>query len=120
MCDNIEKCTNNYKTVIELLTKTIRNAIILQKSTEDVGGEDTYGRYRKISILGMILSVMLYIALPIPTYASDISNSDTKAVVFLLDASGSMKTNDPQRYAIDSIAQLIYTLPSNYEYVCRR
>lgn len=73
------------------------------------------GRYRKISILGMILSVMLYIALPIPTYASDISNSDTKAVVFLLDASGSMKTNDPQRYAIDSIAQLIYTLPSNYE-----
>lgn len=73
------------------------------------------GRYRKISILGMILSVMLYIALPIPTYASDISNSDTKAVVFLLDASGSMKTNDSQRYAIDSIAQLIYTLPSNYE-----
>lgn len=44
MCDNIEKCTNNYKTVIELLTKTIRNAIILQKSTEDVGGEDTYGK----------------------------------------------------------------------------
>lgn len=73
------------------------------------------GRYRKISILGMVLSVMLYIVLPIPTYASDINNSDTKAVVFLLDASGSMKTNDPQRYAIDSIAQLIYTLPSNYE-----
>lgn len=72
-------------------------------------------RHRKTGILGMILSVMLYTALPIPTYASDINNSDTKAVIFLLDASGSMKTNDPQRYAIDSIAQLIYTLPSNYE-----
>lgn len=29
--------------------------------------------------------------------------------------SGSMKSNDPNRYAIDSIAQFIYTLPSNFE-----
>lgn len=36
-------------------------------------------------------------------------------MVFLLDASGSMKTNDPNRYAIDGITQLIYTLPTNYE-----
>lgn len=41
--------------------------------------------------------------------------TNRKAVVFLLDASGSMKTNDPDRYAVDSIAQLIYTLPANYE-----
>ena len=61
------------------------------------------GRHRKISVFGMILSFILYIALPIPTYASDISNSGTKAVIFLLDASGSMKTNDPQRYAIDRL-----------------
>lgn len=37
-----------------------------------------------------------------------------KAVVFVLDASGSMKTNDPERLALDSIAQLIYSLPSEY------
>lgn len=69
-------------------------------------------RHRKAIFCVIILSVMLYTALPVSAYASDM---DTKAVVFLLDASGSMKTNDPQRYAIDSIAQLIYTLPSNYE-----
>lgn len=37
-----------------------------------------------------------------------------KAVVFVLDASGSMKTNDPERLALDSMAQLIYSLPSEY------
>ena len=37
-----------------------------------------------------------------------------KEVVFVLDASGSMKTNDSKRLAIDGIAQLVYTLPSDY------
>lgn len=40
---------------------------------------------------------------------------DGKVVVFVLDSSGSMKTNDPHRLAIDSIAQLIYTLPTDYK-----
>lgn len=40
--------------------------------------------------------------------------SQEKAVIFLLDTSGSMKTNDPERLALDSIAQLLYSLPSNY------
>lgn len=48
-------------------------------------------------------------------YASENHGMDKKAIVFLLDASGSMKTNDPQKYAVDSIAQLIYTLPTDYE-----
>lgn len=48
-------------------------------------------------------------------YASENRGMDKKAIIFLLDASGSMKTNDPQKYAVDSIAQLIYTLPSDYE-----
>lgn len=48
-------------------------------------------------------------------YASENHGMDKKAIIFLLDASGSMKTNDPQKYAVDSIAQLIYTLPSDYE-----
>lgn len=39
----------------------------------------------------------------------------SKAVVFLMDASGSMNTNDSERLAVDSIAQLIYTLPSDYK-----
>lgn len=37
-----------------------------------------------------------------------------KAVIFLLDASNSMNGNDKNRLAIDSIAQLIYSLPSDY------
>jgi Ca-activated chloride channel family protein len=40
--------------------------------------------------------------------------SDTKSVIFLFDSSGSMKTNDKERLAIDSIAQLTYALPSDY------
>lgn len=39
---------------------------------------------------------------------------DKKAVVFVLDASNSMNSNDRERLAKDSIAQLIYSLPSNY------
>lgn len=37
-----------------------------------------------------------------------------KAVVFLLDASKSMNSNDNNRVAVDSIAQLSYSLPSDY------
>lgn len=72
---------------------------------------------KRISVFLTVLSVILYtvLAIPIYTYAEETATTDTKAIIFLLDASGSMKTNDPQRYAIDSIAQLIYTLPSNYE-----
>lgn len=47
-------------------------------------------------------------------YASE-ENIDDKAVVFLLDASGSMNTNDPTKLALDSVMQVIYSLPSNYK-----
>lgn len=57
---------------------------------------------------------LLAVTIPYSVYAEDTTGTE-KAVVFLLDASGSMKTNDPNRYAIDSIAQFIYTLPSNYK-----
>lgn len=46
---------------------------------------------------------------------SDRAGNRKKSVIFLLDASGSMVDNDPNRLAIDSIAQLIYSLPSNYQ-----
>lgn len=45
---------------------------------------------------------------------TEVVESEQKAVVFLLDASGSMNSNDPDRLAIDSIAQLVNSLPSNY------
>lgn len=37
-----------------------------------------------------------------------------KAVIFVIDTSGSMQANDPDRLAVDSIAQLIYSLPTDY------
>lgn len=70
---------------------------------------------KKQRFLTIILSFLLCLTVPLPASAFEPEASDTKEVVFLLDASGSMKTNDPNRYAIDSIAQLIYTLPSSYK-----
>ncbi|MBD5552679.1 MAG: VWA domain-containing protein [Lachnospiraceae bacterium] len=69
----------------------------------------------KMGRIGLCLCVMLYLLFSPSVYVLGKADTDKKAVVFLLDASGSMKTNDPQRYAIDSIAQLIYSLPENYE-----
>lgn len=59
--------------------------------------------------------MILCLLFPYTACAKENTNSNSKAVVFVLDASGSMKTNDPQRYAIDSIAQLVCTLPTDYE-----
>lgn len=47
--------------------------------------------------------------------ADSVGQTGGKEVVFVLDSSGSMKSNDPNRLAIDSIAQLVYTLPSDYK-----
>lgn len=71
----------------------------------------------KISLIKYLAVVWIFLfaaIIPFSVYAEDTTGTD-KAVVFLLDASGSMKANDPNRYVIDSIAQFIYTLPSNYE-----
>lgn len=38
-----------------------------------------------------------------------------KSVIFVIDTSGSMKSNDPDRLAVDSISQFIYSLPSDYK-----
>ncbi|MDE6906021.1 MAG: VWA domain-containing protein [Lachnospiraceae bacterium] len=73
----------------------------------------------KKKTLGKFLMVILifhvFALAPFPAQASEEKGYGQKAVVFVLDVSGSMKTNDPNRYAIDSIAQLIYTLPTNYD-----
>ncbi len=70
---------------------------------------------KKFSLVHFFIVVCIFLLVvknPCFVYAE---GTKEKAVVFLLDVSGSMKSNDPNRYAIDSIAQFIYTLPSNFE-----
>lgn len=66
-----------------------------------------------LKYLSLIMGAILAISMNSPIYAKEPGNGE-KAIIFLLDTSGSMKTNDPEGLAIDSIAQLIYTLPTNY------
>lgn len=61
--------------------------------------------------LSAILALLL---LGSSALAAEIEAPPAHAVVFLLDASNSMNGNDRERLAKDSIAQLIYSLPSNY------
>lgn len=68
-------------------------------------------KYQKYLSLFVGLIVIVFLCMPV--CAQEKTNGG-KAVVFLLDTSGSMETNDPERLAVDSIAQLIYTLPSDY------
>ncbi len=58
--------------------------------------------------------LILTVVSRIPALAEEEQTAE-KAVIILLDTSGSMKTNDPERLVPDSITQLIYSLPSNYE-----
>ena len=68
-------------------------------------------RFFLLSLLTLMVVMQSLIAAASPDNSSHI---EQKAVVFVLDTSNSMNKNDPDRLAIDSIAQLIYSLPSNY------
>lgn len=68
-----------------------------------------------VSIVMIALQIIIVNPFYTLSYAAEEQGSKEKEVVFLLDASGSMKSNDPKRLAIDSIAQLVYSLPSNYK-----
>jgi len=57
---------------------------------------------------------MLMACIQTQAAAANLPPGTSKAIVFLLDASNSMNSNDRERLAKDSIAQLIYSLPSNY------
>lgn len=65
-----------------------------------------------------VLACMVFLTLLLPGVKlqarAESPGIDQKAVVFLLDSSNSMNSNDKTRLAIDSIAQLIYSLPSDY------
>lgn len=82
----------------------------LNSSREDIAVK------RKISRLSsfILACFMLMTCLQTQVSAVNLPLGTSKAVVFLLDASNSMNSNDQQRLAKDSIAQLIYSLPSNY------
>ena len=67
----------------------------------------------KSTIICFILFIFSISFLPLKVKATE-QETEKKSIIFLLDASGSMVDNDPNRLAIDSIAQLIYSLPSNY------
>lgn len=69
-------------------------------------------RYQRY--LSLTIGVILILLLSMPVCAQEAQNGD-KSVVFLLDVSGSMKSNDPERLAVDGIAQLIYSLPTNFK-----
>ena len=71
-------------------------------------------KYSFIHICMISLICLLVCQMPLKATTIDIPPTASKAIVFLLDASNSMNSNDRERLAKDSIAQLIYSLPSNY------
>lgn len=62
-----------------------------------------------------IITVLLITVVVFSNSQAFAIQSERNSIVFLFDASASMNENDPDRLAIDSIAQLIYSLPSNYD-----
>ncbi len=68
-------------------------------------------KYKKY--LSLIMGIFIIFFSCVPVYAQE--QDEGKSVLFLLDVSGSMKTNDPDRLAVDSIAQLTYALPTHYK-----
>lgn len=64
--------------------------------------------------LSLIVALILGMLFCSQVQAKEPSGKE-KAVLFLLDASGSMDTNDSEKMAVDSIAQMIYALPSDYQ-----
>lgn len=69
---------------------------------------------KRSRLYSFILACFMLMACIQTQAAANIPPSTSKAIVFLLDASNSMNNNDRERLAKDSIAQLIYSLPSNY------
>lgn len=78
-------------------------------------GEDIAVKMKCSRLYSFVLACfMLVTCIQTQAAAANLPPGTSKAVVFLLDASNSMNSNDRERLAKDSIAQLIYSLPSNY------
>lgn len=67
-------------------------------------------------VLSIAIVILLLTASSITFAAGSVDEYEPKTgeVIFLLDASGSMNTQDKNRLAIDAIRQAVYSLPSNY------
>lgn len=73
---------------------------------------------KKWKVLMAVGIIIVLFSTALTTFAADAYKNDGAKegeVVFLLDASGSMKTYDKTRLAVDSIRQAAYSLPSNYK-----
>lgn len=71
---------------------------------------------RKIPVILTAMIILLLHATPITSVAEEKGyRAEEGEIVFLLDTSGSMKTQDEERLAIDAIRQGAYSLPSNYK-----
>lgn len=71
-------------------------------------------KLRVIILNVMFIFLLSILVINITVFADEQTSGKDKSVIFLFDSSGSMKTNDENRLAIDSIAQLTYALPSDY------
>lgn len=68
--------------------------------------------YYKYILLTTVLFCIIAACIPVQAQGEqDLGRS----VVVLLDTSGSMKTNDPEKQVPDSMAQLVCSLPADYE-----
>lgn len=84
-----------------------------ERRQERGGTERSMKRTGYLKLMTLITVLVFVIISCIPALAQEEQTAE-KSVIILLDTSGSMKTNDPDRLVLDSITQLIYTLPSNY------
>lgn len=66
------------------------------------------------TILSLVIGFLLLSAPCGTGYAAEQADSG-KAVILLLDVSGSMESNDPHRLTKDGIVQMIYALPARYQ-----
>lgn len=78
----------------------------------EMGNRTMPHRFARTSLCTLAVLLLLLQASP-PGRAYAAASTD-HAIVFLLDASNSMNSNDRERLAKDSIAQMVHSLPSNY------
>ncbi len=73
------------------------------------------GKRQKLRIITFVVLFMLSIANTSMAEESGKYNIQDGEVVFLLDTSSSMNTQDKDRSSIDAVRQAVYSLPSNYK-----
>ena len=66
-------------------------------------------------LLSILLAFLLICTIPIFAAADEASESPSKnELIMVLDLSGSMEANDPDRLAVDCLKQLAESLPTEY------